>query len=110
SFAGSAGLAALLGPARHLETVAGFTAWRAMGVLTIVGAGWGLLTATRLTRGGEDAGRWELLLAGPTTRARAAAQAVAAMLVGLGAAWAVAALIVVAVGSTSKVGFSVAGS
>ena len=74
-----------------------------MGVLTIVGAIWGLLTATRLTRGEEDAGRWELLLTGPTTRARAAAQAVAAMLVGLMALWAVAAVIIVAVGSTSKV-------
>jgi ABC-2 type transport system permease protein len=68
------------------------------------------LTATRLTRGEEDAGRWELLLTGPTTRARAAAEAVAAMLVGLTALWAVAAMIIVAVGSTSKVGFSVGGS
>ena len=43
----------------------------------------GLLTATRLMRREEDSGRWELLLAGQTTRRRAAVQAVA----GLAAGW-----------------------
>ncbi len=38
--------------------------------LMVLGAVWGLLTATRLLRGEEDAGRWELLLAGQTTRER----------------------------------------
>ena len=37
----------------------------------MLGAVWALLVATRLTRGEEDAGRWELLLAGGTTRGRA---------------------------------------
>ena len=36
----------------------------------ILGAVWGLLTGTRLLRGEEDSGRWELLLAGQTTRGR----------------------------------------
>ena len=36
--------------------------------LMVLGAVWGLLTSTRLLRGEEDAGRWELLLAGQTTR------------------------------------------
>ncbi len=110
SFAASAGLAALLGPARQLQTVAGFTAWRAMGVLTIVGAVWGLLASTRLTRGEEDAGRWELFLAGRTTRRGAAAQALGGLLAGLATLWAVTAVLVVAVGASSKVGFSVTGS
>ena len=35
----------------------------------VLGAVWGLLTGTRLLRGEEDAGRWELLLAGQTTPA-----------------------------------------
>ena len=46
-----------------------------MFTLIVLGAIWGLLTATRLLRGEEDAGRWELLLAGRTTRGGAAAQA-----------------------------------
>ena len=77
------GLRALIGPARHLDTAAGFASWRCLGVLSVVGALWGLLAATRLLRGEEDAGRWELLLSGPTTRRRAAVEG----LVGLGAGW-----------------------
>ena len=42
--------------------------------MIIVGAIWGLLLATRLLRGEEDAGRWELLLAGRTTRRPATVQ------------------------------------
>ena len=77
TFGANAGLTALLGQGQQLATVAGFTAWRAMGVLVPVGAVWAMLAATRLTRGEEDAGRTELLLAGQTTRRRAAAQAIA---------------------------------
>ena len=74
--------AILLGVPQHAETVAGFTQWRVLAVITVMGAIWGLLTSTASLRGDEEAGRWELLLAGPTTKRRAAAEA----LVGLGAA------------------------
>ena len=106
SLEGNSGLAALLGPAHHLDTVAGFTAWRTMGVLTIVGAVWALLTATRLTRGEEEAGRWELLLSGRTTRGRAAGQATAGVAAGVAALWAVAAFVTIAIGRQSKVMFA----
>ena len=55
--------------------MAGYTAYKTMFILVILGAIWGLLIATRLLRGEEDAGRWELFLSGRTTRGRAAAQA-----------------------------------
>ncbi|HET9051869.1 MAG TPA: hypothetical protein VFO60_09200 [Candidatus Dormibacteraeota bacterium] len=97
----NSGLSALLGTARQIDTVAGFTAWRSLGVLTLVGAVWGLLAGTRLLRGEEDAGRWELLLAGQTTRRRAAGQALA----GLGAGW--AALLAVTAAGTELSGRSV---
>jgi ABC-2 type transport system permease protein len=106
SLGANPGLAALLGPARHLETVAGFTAWRTLGVLTIAGAVWGMLLATRLLRGEEEAGRWELLLAGPTTRGRAATQAIVGLGAGLVALWVVTAMFAVADGSASNVNFS----
>ena len=79
------GFTALLGPARHIDTVAGFAAWRCLVILSIIGGVWGLLTATRLLRAEEEEGRWELLLAGQTTRRRATAQGLA----GLGVGWAV---------------------
>ena len=57
-------LSALFGPAPQLQTVAGFTAFKISMTLMVLGAVWGLLTSTRLLRGEEDCGRWDLLLAG----------------------------------------------
>jgi ABC-2 type transport system permease protein len=107
TFGSNAGMHALFGAARHLDTVAGFTAWRSLGVLSLLGAVWGMLAAARLTRGEEDAGRWEMLLAGRTTRRRAAVQAMAGLGLGLGALWVVTAAICVAVGRSSRADFSV---
>ncbi len=80
SFTSSGGLNALVGPVHQLNTVAGYTEWKSVGILTVLGAIWALLLSTKLLRGEEDAGRWELLLAGQTTRRGAAIQA----MVGLG--------------------------
>ena len=104
------GLAALYGQARHIDTVAGYTAWRSAGVLSVIGAVWGLLLATKLTRAEEDQGRWELLLAGQTTRVRAAAQAIAGLGVGFACLWAVTAAVVAGGGSGADVGFSLGAS
>src|ERR1035437_917520 len=100
----------IFGIPRHAETVAGFTSWRVLLIIATIGAIWGLLTSTAALRGDEEAGRWELLLAGPTTKRRATAQA----LLGLGGAQ-VAMLLVTAVlilGAAKMPGahFSVAGS
>jgi len=94
---------ALFGPAPQLQTVGGFTVLKVFLTLTVVGAVWGLLGATRLMRGEEDAGRWELLLSGGTTRRAAAAQAMAGLGAGLGCLFALTALITVVVGRSSKV-------
>jgi ABC-2 type transport system permease protein len=71
----------LIGQGHHLETAAGFTSWRLMTTTAIIGAIWAIRTSTGLLRGEEDAGRWELLLTGPTTKPGATLQA----LLGLGA-------------------------
>ncbi len=103
TFGANAGLTALLGEGQRLATVAGFTAWRAMGVLVPIGAVWAMLAATRLTRGEEEAGRIELLLAGQTTRSRAAAQAAAGIAAGIALAWAITAAAVALAGATAKI-------
>src|SRR5690348_14921479 len=54
------GLAALFGTPRTLATPGGFTAWRSIGVLVIVGAVWGAFTGTRILRGEEEDGRIDL--------------------------------------------------
>jgi ABC-2 type transport system permease protein len=107
SFGSNTALAALFGPAHQLQTVAGFTAYKVLGFLSIVGAVWGLSTGTRLLRGEEDAGRWELLLAGQTTRRGAAAQALAGLGAGLAALFVLAAAVTVVTGRSSKVHFAV---
>jgi ABC-2 type transport system permease protein len=56
----------LFGPPVALEDPGGFTVWRTGTVLTVLVGTWAALTATRLTRGEEEAGHWDLLLAGPT--------------------------------------------
>jgi len=61
SFGSSIGITALVGPARAIDTVAGFTVWRSLGVLSLLGAVWGLLSATRLMRGEEEAGHVDAL-------------------------------------------------
>ena len=94
---------ALFGPAPQLQTVAGFTVFKVSMTLMIIGAVWGLLTSTRLLRGDEDAGRWEILVSGQTTQRRG----VALVLTGLGVAaavlWAITALVTVVVGRSSSV-------
>jgi ABC-2 type transport system permease protein len=55
---------ALFGRAHRLDTVGGFTAWRSLGLLTLVGPVWGILASTRLMRGEEEDGRLELVGAG----------------------------------------------
>jgi polyether ionophore transport system permease protein len=102
--------AILLGPPRHAETVAGFTEWRVLVVIAVIGAIWGLMTSTGTLRGNEDVGRWELLLSGQTTKRRAAAQA----LVGLGGAlcamFAVTLVLTLAAGALPGAHFSIGGS
>lgn len=110
AFGSNNATAALFGPAPDLQTVAGFTVFKSLMTVMVLGALWGLLTSTRLLRGEEDAGRWELLLTGQSTRRSAAAQGLAGLGTGLAALWFVAAVITVLTGRISSVGFSVGAS
>ena len=94
---------ALFGPAPQLQTVAGFTVFKISMTLMILGAVWGLLLSTKLLRGEEDDGRWDLLLSGQTTRSGAATQALAGLGAGLFMLWAVTAVITVLSGRSSSV-------
>ena len=76
TFAGAIGVDSLAGLAENpairtlfgrpvaLDDPGGFTVWRTGTVLAVLVGTWAVLTATRLTRGEEEAGRWELLLSG----------------------------------------------
>ena len=107
---GNPAFEAIFGIIRHIDTVAGYTAYKTMFTFVIIGAIWGLFIATKVTRGEEDSGRWELMLAGHTTRAGATAQATIGLGAGLVALWVPTALIVAAGGSSSKVQIGVQAS
>ena len=98
----SKAMSALFGPAPQLQTVSGFTVFKISMTLMILGAVWGLLTSTRLLRGEEESGRWDLFLCGQTTRAGAAAQAIAGLGAGLATLWGVTAIITVVSGQLLK--------
>ena len=106
AYGSNVALNALLGSERAVNTVAGFASWRFVGILSVLGSIWGLLTATRLLRGEEEAGRYDLLLAGQTTRRRAGAQALAGLGAGLLALFALTAAGAIVTGRSPSAGFS----
>lgn len=75
------------GVPHDLLTVGGYTAWRAGGIGAIVAGAWGLLAIVRATRGEEDAGRRELVLAGVVSRRSAYVAALAALAAGAALLW-----------------------
>lgn len=103
TFGANHAASALFGPAQRLDTVAGFTVFKASMTLMIIGAVWGLLTSTRLLRGDEEAGRWAILVSGQTTRDRAVAQVLGGLGSGAFILWLVTALITVMVGRLGSV-------
>ncbi len=103
AFGSNNATSALFGPAPQLQTVAGFTVFKVSMTLIILGAVWGLLTSTRLLRGEEECGRWELLLSGRTTRRHATAQALIGLAAGVTTLWAVTSLITVVSGLPAKI-------
>jgi ABC-2 type transport system permease protein len=54
----------LFGPPLALDDAGGFSVWRTGTPVLLLAGVWILLAATRISRGEEDAGRWQLLLAG----------------------------------------------
>jgi ABC-2 type transport system permease protein len=107
SLTGNIGLDAIFGLPVRLDTVGGFVGWRSLGLVGLVGGIWAILLSTKLLRGEEDSGRWELLLTGVTTRRAAAAQALAGLGIGSAVLFAITALATIASGRTHDASFSV---
>jgi ABC-2 type transport system permease protein len=106
-FAANPGLAALVGRPDDITTLAGFVDWRTTGIGALVVAVWGLMTGTRVLRGEEAAGRWELLASSRTTRRGATVDALAGLGVALVAMFAGAAVLTAAVGARPDIGIGV---
>ncbi len=106
SFGNNAGLDALLGTPHQVGTVAGYSNWNILGVITIMGGVWALLLATKNFRGEEDAGRTELLLTGHTTATRAAISTLFGLSANLLLLFAIVGVLFIGVGDYKGVGFT----
>lgn len=105
SFTKNIGLSALFGAPHQIETVAGYTVWNTLASAMIIGSVWAFLLATKTFRGEEDAGRWEVLLAGQTTARRAAINTLVGLGVSLSVLYAVMAAVFIVVGRVHTVVF-----
>ncbi|HTD49516.1 MAG TPA: hypothetical protein VK771_02885 [Acidimicrobiia bacterium] len=105
--AGDTALAVLFGPISAVDTVGGYTVYKCFVFLTTIGAIWAVLAATRLLRGEEDAGRWQLLLTGQTRASRATAATLSAMGVAIAVVFCGTTSITLLAGRHANVGFGV---
>jgi putative exporter of polyketide antibiotics len=84
SVEGNPAFEAMFGRAISLDTIEGFTMWRAGGPLVPAIVIWGMLAATRLGRGEEDKGHDELILGGVLTRQALLLSTIAALVIVIG--------------------------
>jgi len=99
-------LGVLYGEPIHVDTPAGYMLYRSLPVAAIFASVWALLTITRLLRGEEENGRWEVILSGQTTARQATIIMLLAGYAGLVIAAAVAGGLVAAIGGAPGVDFS----
>jgi ABC-2 type transport system permease protein len=72
SLANAPGLGFLYGdPANLRGGTAGYIVYRTLGFMGVVVAVWALMTVTKMLRGAEEDGRWEVIRSGATTSFRA---------------------------------------
>ncbi|MET8260164.1 hypothetical protein [Micromonospora sp. NPDC005205] len=95
--AGNPAIRTLFGEPVALDQAGGFTVWRVGTFVAVLLAAWSILATTRITRGEEDAGRWDVLLAGRVPlRAMVARHLAAVMIVPVFAGGAVATVLLLA--------------
>ena len=94
----------------NIASTAGYMVYRTSALLAVVAGVWGLLTATRMLRGQEEDGRWEVLLTGATTARRATRDTLLGIGLAIGAAYLVAVAIIATAGASNKIGISLTAS
>jgi ABC-2 type transport system permease protein len=90
----------------NIASGAGYMVYRILDVLTLIGAIWSLLFITKMLRGQEENGRWELLLSGRTSAAKATAKTIMGAGGGLVVAYIFLTVILAVVGRGSKLSLS----
>jgi ABC-2 type transport system permease protein len=99
TLAGNPAIRTLFGEPTDLADPGGFTVWRTGIFLAVLIGAWSLLVTTRVTRGEEDAGRLDLLLAGVLSSRRLLRRQLAVLLVAGVAAGSAVSLALLAAGT-----------
>lgn len=103
-------LGILYGETNNLDSAAGYMVYRTVPVMALIVSIWAAMTITKLLRGQEEDGRWEVITAGSTTPRSAS------MLLGLGfvaslvIAFVIATIMITAAGSFPELGASLSTS
>jgi ABC-2 type transport system permease protein len=71
SLEGAPALGILYGEIKDLDSPVGYMVYRVVTFMSLIVAIWGIAVATRLLRGQEEDGRWEMILSGNTSARRA---------------------------------------
>ncbi len=87
SFGDNKAIRLFYGVPHDLVHVGGYASWRVGGTLGLFAAVWGIFAAVRAQRAEEDAGRWELVLAGAVSRRTAFRAALAGVGAGAAVLW-----------------------
>ncbi len=96
----------LYGEPLKITTPAGYMIYRSLDGVALIGALWGLFAITKILRGQEEDGQWELLLSGDTTARQALYRAIQGCLLALALAYVVTTALLVFAGSSSQIGLS----
>jgi ABC-2 type transport system permease protein len=97
-FSDNIALRLFYGVPHDLATVAGYAEFRVVGLLAILTAAWSVFAAVRALRGEEDAGCYELILAGAVSRGGAVMAVLGALAAECVLLWAAAAIAFVLAG------------
>jgi ABC-2 type transport system permease protein len=97
---------------RHgdIITPTGYMVYRIAPILALVGAIWGLTFMTKMLRGQEETGRWELLLSGQVSARTATAKTVMGAAAGIVVSFVVMSAVLALAGRSNKFGLSVGGA
>jgi ABC-2 type transport system permease protein len=97
---------------RHddIITPAGYMVYRIAPILALVGAIWGLTYITKMLRGQEETGRWELLLSGQASARTATAKTIMGVGGGIVICYVIMTICLAAAGHSPKFGLSLGGS
>lgn len=98
--AGNPAIRTLFGDPVALDDPGGFAVWRTGTVLAVLTAVWAAVATTRVLRGEEDAGRWDLLLSGVAPVGSAVGRHLAVMVASVTAVGAATAVALIAAGTS----------